>query len=120
MDLTALDEWLVALDIDDDIGIGTYLLSSFLDAVGTALMVAAGHDGTPSKLFHTLPYALVVSGDIGLSQHGDGLFIDALDDGFATQQGKWLARKACRGKAGGNNGYKLHAVVKFFLIWLQR
>ena len=40
-----------------------------------------------SKLFHTLTDALVVGGYVCLSQDGDGLFIDALDDGFATQHG---------------------------------
>ena len=108
LQLRLLDEWLVALHVDDDIGIGIQLRSGLLDAVGTTLMVVAGHHSLAAKGFYCRIDALIVGSYIGFAKNVDHLFIDSLDDGFSAQHGQGLAGKTCRGIACRNDSNKFH------------
>ena len=63
------------------------LLYGLFYTVGTAFMVSTGHDGTAAEFLNGLEDALVVGGDIGLVDNTDSLFVDSLDDWFASKHG---------------------------------
>ncbi len=81
---------------------------SFLYAVGTALVVAARHDGTTPEIVDNLKNTLVVGSHIDVGYHLLRLLIDALYDGLASQHGQRLAGEARRGVACRYNSNKLH------------
>ena len=83
-------ERLIALHIDDDIPIAANFLDSFLNAVGTALVVGAGHHRLTAKSLHGIEDALVVGSHVGFLQDGCYFLINVLDYWFATKHGEWL------------------------------
>ena len=91
--LRALHERLIALYVDNDVGIGANLLGGLLNAVCTALVVGARHHGLAAKLLDRLQNALVVSRHVGFRQNAGGLFVNPLDNSLATQHGQWFTRE---------------------------
>ena len=64
--LTLMNEWLIALHIDDNIPCTAQLFYSFGNAVGTTFMVSTCHNSTSTKLYHSIVYALIIGGYINI------------------------------------------------------
>ena len=92
--LRGLDEGLVALHVDDDIGRGAGFLHGLLYAVGAALMVCSGHDGTSSEGLDTLEDPVIIGSHVDLIEHALHLFVNSLDDSLSAENCQRLARKA--------------------------
>ena len=105
-----LDEWFIALDVDDNICLSTYFLCGFLNAVGTAFVIRASHHDTAAKLLDGFADAVVVRGYPYFTEYGRGLFVNVLYDGLVAKQCQRFARETCRGIAGGNNSCEIHNV----------
>lgn len=87
------DEWLVALQVDDQICID--ILHCFSDAIGAAHMIDGSHDWSAAELADTAGYALVVGGDNDFVRAGlIGLFADPLDHGAPCDGRKNLGRES--------------------------
>ena len=84
-------ERLIALHVDNDIPVAAYFLDGFLNTVGTALVVGAGHHCLAAKSLHGIEDALVVGSHVGFLQDGCYFLINVLDYWFATKHGEWLA-----------------------------
>ena len=78
--LAGCHKGLVALYVDDDIGIGAYLFTGFLNAVGPTFMVGACHNRLTAKRLDGIKDALVIGSDISLTQCFDSFFVNVLYD----------------------------------------
>ena len=100
-------EGLVALDVDHEVFRGqAQEARRFGQAVAARRVVGAGHDGLAAEGFDALPDARVVGGHIEAVQflNFQGLLIDPLDQGLASNQRQGLPRKAGGAEAGRDEG----------------
>lgn len=109
-----IGERFVALNVDVDFGVE--MGGDFGDALGAAVMVAAGHHGLAIEILDGFEDALVVG---GYDDFIDGLcfadlFVDALDHGFSGDLRERLAGKAYGIVTGGDDGDDL---VGWILSW---
>lgn len=77
-----LDERLVALNVDNDVGLDAETSVSLGHARGTVGAVGGGHDGFPSEALHLSDYAAVVSSNIYIVNHRTGTLVDMADHTF--------------------------------------
>ena len=92
--LRRLDEWLVALHVDDHIGISGNLLYGLLNTIGTALVVGTGHHGLAAEGFHTREDTLIVGSHKYIVEHAADLLLHSLNHCLAAKHGQRLARKS--------------------------
>jgi hypothetical protein len=99
-----LDQWKVALDVDDDVA--RQLGRDFGDTVRAGLVVASCHPYDAAKSLHRGCDAIIV----GRDDHGVDAArscratIDVLDHRLSGNVGQRLSREACRLVAGGDDG----------------
>ena len=106
-----MDKGLVALDIDDHLVAGAYLLVSLVTAVRSASVLVGGHDGLSAKSLDRRCDPFVVGGDTNSVENALHLLINPLDHGFPFHVGQGLARESGRGVAGRYNANEFHNSV---------
>ena len=114
--LTLSNKRFISLNVYDNVPIAANLLDSFFDAVGTALMVGAGHDSLAAKCFNSLEDAFVVSSNVCFFQYCSHFFINMLYNWLAAQHSERLARETRRGVSCWYNSYEFHNLILFIFI----
>lgn len=108
-DLFGIHEGLVALQVDDHVGLVGQLAEGLAEAVGAGAVRGGGHDDPASEAMHTVADAGVVGGHIHGQPGTRGVLHDVLDDGLVAEPGQRFAGEARGGVASRyDDGEFLH------------
>jgi hypothetical protein len=110
-----MDEWLIALYVDNDIPLSANFPYCLVDAVGATAMVARCHDHIAVKSLHFFIDALVIGCHINMVDDLPYLFVNSLDDGLVAKESQWFARETCGGKPCWYDANKLIHVNNLYL-----